>query len=303
MGSGKSREPPAGSHSRMVQGVVITGMSGSGKSTALKAFEDLGYFCVDNLPIVLLPEFLYLTEGTSSMPVRVALVMDVREGTFLDQFRSIFSQIRQEGFHLEVLFLDASDDVLIRRFSQTRRRHPLLPRGNVSEGIRSERSQLRGIREFSDRLLDTSDFNVHQLRWAIHTIYAHRERLDRLVVHVMSFGFKYGVPADANLVLDVRFLPNPYFEPGMTHMSGKDEPVIHYVLDHDDTREFLQRAQDLLDYLVPRYQGEGKSYLVIAVGCTGGRHRSVAIAEYLGRVFTEKGLEVIVTHRDMDREG
>ncbi len=288
---------------RNVQGVVITGMSGSGKSTALKAFEDLGYYAVDNLPIVLLPEFLSLTEQSASMPTKVALVMDVREGTFLDQFRSIFAQIKQEGYHLEVLFLDAKEEVLLRRFSQTRRRHPLIPKGNVIEGIRKEREQLRGLREYADRLLDTSEFNVHQLRQAVITLYGPRDRLDRLVIHMMSFGFKYGLPADANLVLDVRFLPNPYFEPDLSALSGCDGPVQEYVLDHHETREFLKRTQGLLEYLIPRYQQEGKSYLVIAVGCTGGRHRSVAVAEYLGRVFTQAELEVIVTHRDMDREG
>ncbi len=303
MGAVKEQTHVLDSQTRMVQGVVITGMSGSGKSTALKAFEDLGYFCVDNLPIVLLPEFLSLTEETSSMPFRVALVMDVREGTFLDQFRSIFAQIRGDGYHLEVLFLDATDEVLIRRFSQTRRKHPLLPRGNVPEGIRAERNQLRGLREYADRILDTSDFNVHQLRQAIHTLYAPRERLDQLVIHIMSFGFKYGLPADANLVLDVRFLPNPYFEPALSQLCGQDSMVQDYVLDHQDTKEFLERTQGLLDYLIPRYESEGKSYLVLAVGCTGGRHRSVAIAEHLSKVFTRKGLEVIVTHRDMDREG
>ncbi len=287
----------------MVQGVVITGMSGSGKSTALKAFEDLGYFCVDNLPIVLLPEFLSLTGHTGTMPRKVAMVMDVREGTFLDQFRSIFAQIRDRGYHLEVLFLDAGDDVLVRRFSQTRRRHPLLPGGNLSQGISTERAQLRGLREYADRVLDTSDFNVHQLRQTIRNLYAPRERLDQMVIHLVSFGFKYGLPADANMVLDVRFLPNPYFEPDLTRLSGCDDAVQSYVLDHEDTREFLSRTRSLLDYLVPRYEAEGKSYLVIAVGCTGGRHRSVTIVEHLKRLFTEAGLKVIVTHRDSDKEG
>ncbi len=288
---------------RLVQGVVITGMSGSGKSTALKAFEDLGYFCVDNLPIVLLPEFLSLSEQSSAMPLRVAMVMDVREGTFLDQFRSIFTQIRDRGYHLEVLFLDASDDVLVRRFSQTRRKHPLFPKGNVPEGICSERIKLRGLREYADRVLDTSDFNVHQLKQTIQTLYAPRERLDLMVIHLVSFGFKYGLPADANLVLDVRFLPNPYFEPDLSGLSGCDDAVQTYVLKHDDTRQFLSKTRDLLEYLIPRYQAEGKSYLVIAVGCTGGRHRSVTIVEHFRRVFTQTGLEVIVTHRDRDREG
>jgi len=288
---------------KLVQTVVITGMSGSGKSTVLKAFEDMGYYCVDNLPIALLPEFLSLTENVSTMPTRVALVMDVREESFLDQYQSIFTQIKEEGFHLEILFLDAKDEVLVQRFSQTRRRHPLKPRGNVLEGIHVEREHLMGLRECADKLFDTSDFNVHQLRQGIVRLYFPRKRLDQLVIHILSFGFKYGVPADANLVLDVRFLQNPYFEPELRPLSGCDHEVRTYVLEKKDTIEFLKHAEGLLKFLVPEYRNEGKSYLVIAVGCTGGRHRSVAIVEHLKELFTGADEEVIVTHRDLELEG
>ncbi|MGB9497244.1 MAG: RNase adapter RapZ [Dissulfuribacterales bacterium] len=286
----------------MVQTVVITGMSGSGKSTALKAFEDIGYYCVDNLPIALMPEFLSLTENASTMPTRVALVMDVREKSFLDRYRSIFTEIKEKGFHVEILFLDANDEVLVRRFSQTRRQHPLRPRGNVLEGIRIEREHLMGLREWADKLIDTSDFNVHQLRQDIIRLYSSRKRLDQLVIHLLSFGFKYGVPADANLVLDVRFLPNPYFEPELCPLSGCDREVRTYVLEKKDTMEFLHHVKGLLKFLVPEYRKEGKSYLVIAVGCTGGRHRSVVIVEHLKEVFTGADEEVIVTHRDLELE-
>ena len=287
---------------KLVQTVVITGMSGSGKSTALKAFEDIGYYCVDNLPIALMPEFLLLTENASTMPTRVALVMDVREKSFLDRYRSIFTEIKEKGFHVEILFLDANDEVLVRRFSQTRRQHPLRPRGNVIEGIRIEREHLMGLREWADKLIDTSDFNVHQLRQDIIRLYSSRKRLDQLVIHLLSFGFKYGVPADANLVLDVRFLPNPYFEPELCPLSGCDREVRTYVLEKKDTMEFLHHVKGLLKFLVPEYRKEGKSYLVIAVGCTGGRHRSVVIVEHLKEVFTGADEEVIVTHRDLELE-
>ena len=287
---------------KLVQTVVITGMSGSGKSTALKAFEDIGYYCVDNLPIALMPEFLSLTENASTMPTRVALVMDVREKSFLDRYRSIFTKIKEKGFHVEILFLDANDEVLVRRFSQTRRQHPLRPRGNVLEGIRIEREHLMRLREWADKLIDTSDFNVHQLRQDIIRLYSSRKRLDQLVIHLLSFGFKYGVPADANLVLDVRFLPNPYFEPELCPLSGCDREVRTYVLEKKDTMEFLHHVKGLLKFLVPEYRKEGKSYLVIAVGCTGGRHRSVVIVEHLKEVFTGADEEVIVTHRDLELE-
>ncbi len=288
--------------SRLVQTVVITGMSGSGKSTALKAFEDLGYYCVDNLPIALLPEFLLLTENSATTETKTALVMDVREKSFLDQYRSIFTRIRSSGFHLEVLFLDSADEIIIRRFSQTRRRHPLDQNGDMAAGIRIERSRLRGLREFADRIIDTSNYNVHQLREAVFTLYAPRQRLDQLVIHVMSFGFKYGVPADANLVFDVRFLPNPYFVPDLRKLSGRDKDVQDFVLEHEETRQFNRHLTSLLDFIIPQYRQEGKSYLVIAVGCTGGRHRSVTIAEWLKQYLSNREEEVLTTHRDLQRE-
>jgi UPF0042 nucleotide-binding protein len=290
-----STEKPA----KLVQTVIITGMSGSGKSTVLKAFEDMSYYCVDNLPIALLSDFLSFTENAFTMPTRVALVMDVRERSFLDQYRSIFTQIDKQGFHLEILFLDAKDEVLMRRFSQTRRRHPLKPKGNIFEGILAERKHLMGLKESADKLIDTSDFNVHQLRQNIIRLYSARKRLDQLVIHILSFGFKYGVPADANLVLDVRFLPNPYFVPELCPLNGRDREVKIYILEKKETVEFLRHTERFLKFLVPRYKNEGKSYLVIAVGCTGGQHRSVAIVEYLKDIFAETDGEVIITHRDL----
>ncbi len=287
---------------RLVQTVVITGMSGSGKSTALKAFEDLGYYCVDNLPITLLEEFLILTDNTAESETKVALVMDVREKSFLDQYNSIFTRIRNSGFHLEVLFLDCRDEIIVRRFSQTRRRHPLDRDGDIVTGIKVERKRLRGLREFADRLIDTSNFNVHQLRETVITLYSPRSSLDHLMIHVMSFGFKYGVPADANLVFDVRFLPNPYFVPELRALSGRDQQVQDFVLNHRETEEFNSHLTGLLDFIIPQYRKEGKSYLVIAIGCTGGRHRSVTIAEWLKNYLAKGKEEVLLTHRDMQME-
>lgn len=285
----------------MTQGVVITGISGSGKSTALRAFEDMGYFCVDNLPIALLPQFLALLEQGAREPVRVALVMDLREEAFVREYRSIFQQIQADGFHVELLFLNAKDDILVRRYSQTRRHHPLQQSGDILSAIHMEREQLASLRESADRVLDTSEMNVHQLRQAIFQLYSQREDLNRFVIQVVSFGFKYGVPADANLVFDVRFLANPYFEPELKPLDGRNEAIKEFLVSHADTREFLHICEQLLSFLVPQYRSEGKSYLVIAFGCTGGFHRSVAIAEYLGNFLRSPDQEVIVSHRDIGR--
>ncbi len=286
-----------------VQTVVITGMSGSGKSTALKAFEDIGYDCIDNLPIALLPSLLKIKERSTKEPLKLAIVMDLREKSFLDSYQDIFSQVKKQHFHLEVLFLDAQDTVLIRRFNQTRRQHPLIFKApSLLKSIELERQQLKDIREYADRILDTSDFNVHQLRHQIMELYGARVSLDRLVIHIISFGFKYGVPAESNLVFDVRFLANPYFVPKLKELDGRDARVRAYVLDQKETLEFINKICALLKFLLPFYKKEGKSYLVISIGCTGGRHRSVAIVERLKELLTSLGEEVIVTHRDFEKD-
>ncbi|MEZ0327978.1 MAG: RNase adapter RapZ [Dissulfuribacterales bacterium] len=287
--------------SRMTQSIVITGISGSGKSTALRSFEDMGYFCVDNLPIALLPQFLALLEQGARKPVRVALVMDLREESFVREYRSIFQQIQADGFHMELLFLNAKDDILVRRYSQTRRHHPLQQSGDILSAIHMEREQLASLRESADRVLDTSELNVHQLRQAIFQLYSQRADLNRFVIQVVSFGFKYGVPADANLVFDVRFLANPYFEPELKPLDGRTEAVQRFLAVRSETRNFLRICEEMLSFLVPQYRSEGKSYLVIAFGCTGGFHRSVAIAEYLGNFLRSPDQEVIVSHRDIGR--
>ncbi len=289
--------------STLHQAVIISGMSGSGKSSALKAFEDMGYFCIDNLPVILLPELFDVLDHTTGSTDKVALVMDVREPTFLDQFASIFKHLRMSGHPLELLFLDAKDDIILQRFNQTRRKHPIDPKISIPEAIKKERRHLRSLRELADRTLDTSDFNVHQLKQTIQRMYAPRERLDRLLIHLISFGFKYGIPADANIVLDVRFMPNPYFVPELSALTGCNKQVQQYVLDNPDSEKFLEHTEKLFDFLIPQYKKEGKSYLVIAVGCTGGRHRSVTIAEHFSSLLRDQGEDVIVTHRDKDREG
>jgi len=285
-----------------VQAVVITGLSGSGKSTALKSFEDMGYFCVDNMPVTLLTEFFKLKEKASQGPIKIALVMDVREPDFLEEHKRIFKEINDLGFYLEVLFLDARDEVLVQRFNQTRRKHPLAQKRPLIEGIRKERELLRDLKEQAARLIDTSNLNVHQLRKEIMALYSPRKFLDEMVIHLVSFGFKYGVPAEANLVFDARFLPNPFFVPQLRPHSGLSMEVQTFVLDNTLSQVFVQALTKMMELLLPAYKKEGKSYLVIAVGCTGGRHRSVAIVEHLKEIFTSMGEEVIVTHRDLELE-
>ncbi len=282
--------------------MVITGLSGSGKSTVLRAFEDLGYFCVDNLPVALLPSFLEIKAKESHGPKKVALVMDLREEGFLESYREIFERVKKAGHHLEIIFLEASDEVLIARFSQTRRPHPLAPKGSLAEAVKLERAALQEVREIADLVIDTSRYNVHQLRQEIKNRYGVRRDLATLTVHFISFGFKYGVPAEAHLVFDVRFLPNPYFVPELKPFDGRQEKVRAYVLENESGKQFLSLCEQFLRFLVPQYEKEGKSYLVICIGCTGGRHRSVAVAEELGQMVKEWGHDVLVTHRDVYKE-
>ncbi len=286
-----------------VQVVIITGLSGSGKSTALRAFEDLGYYSVDNLPVVLLPQFLHIQKPAQGKVTRVALVMDLREAGFLKEYAGIFADLRREGFKLEILFLESSDDVLLRRFSQTRRHHPMSPSttGTIQDGITLERMQLAHLKEEADRVIDTSFYNVHQLREVMGRLYGHRADLSRMVIHLLSFGFKYGVPAEADMVFDVRFLPNPFFVSELRELSGTDPGARDYVLGDAATRVFLEKLSELLFFILPLFRREGKRYLTIATGCTGGRHRSVTITEELSRLLVSRDgqEEVIVHHRDI----
>jgi UPF0042 nucleotide-binding protein len=280
--------------------VVVTGLSGSGKSTALRVLEDLGFYCVDNLPVALLPRFVELWESSREEVHRVAFGIDARERLFHGGFEAAFDDIRRLGVRLEVMYLDASDEVLVRRFSETRRPHPAAPGGTVEDGIRREREALRALREVADRIVDTSALTVHELRAALRDMLA---RLDTpaLTVSLVSFGYKYGLPTDADLAFDCRFLPNPFFVDELRSKTGLDPAVTDYVLKRDDTQEFLGHVEGLLTFALPRYQREGKSYLTIAIGCTGGRHRSVTLVEALRHRLEAAGVRVLVRHRDVER--
>jgi UPF0042 nucleotide-binding protein len=279
--------------------VVITGMSGSGKSTAIRALEDAGFFCIDNLPVVLLPKLTELAGGGHIE--RMALVVDVREGVFLKDAPRMLAEVRRAGHQVEVLFLDSSDDSLLRRFSETRRRHPLAPSGTVAEGIRMEREELRDLRELADQVIDSSALNVHDLKRMVQARFS-PEPAAGPSLSIMSFGYRYGVPPQADLVLDVRFLPNPYFVPELKGLTGKVPKVAAYVLDREETQQFLDKVVDLCRFLFPRYQKEGKAYLTVALGCTGGKHRSVAIAAELTRRLQDDNTRVQLWDRDIEKE-
>ena len=280
--------------------VILTGMSGAGKASALKAFEDLGYYSVDNLPLELIPRFADLVRGSSEID-RAALVIDVREGITLERFPSILKKVRKV-LNTRVVFLEASEEALIRRFSETRRPHPMGREETVIESIRAERRRLDPIRNVADIILDTTKFNVHELRAHINAQFEERGTKERnLTVSSMSFGFKNGVPTDADLVFDVRFLPNPHFVPEFRELTGKDKRVAAYVVGFPQTEEFLEKTEDLLEFLLPHYIQEGKSYLTVAFGCTGGQHRSVFIAEEMKKRLAAEGYRVKTAHRDMPK--
>jgi RNase adapter protein RapZ len=293
--------PPRGADTHRI--VLVTGMSGAGKSTATKALEDLGFFCIDNLPVMLLPKLLELvSHGTSDEVQRLAIVVDAREARFLDATEAALAEVRREGHRLEVVFFDCADDALMRRFSETRRRHPLSPDGSVADGIAEERRVLGQLRALSDQIVDTTRMTVHELRDAVTARFGGPGQDDKLNLTLLSFGFRNGIPPASDLVFDVRFLPNPYFVEGLKPHPGTDPRVAKWVLERGQSQEFLSRLESLLHFLIPQYRAEGKSYLTVSVGCTGGRHRSVALAEELGRRLSEKHrANVKVTHRDVDK--
>ena len=276
--------------------VIITGMSGSGKASVLKAFEDLGYYCVDNLPVGLIPRFAELV-GQPSEIARTALVVDVREGRQLEELPSIVKSVKRI-IATKVIFLEASDAVLVRRYSETRRPHPLGTHTPVKTSLAAERRHLQHIRAIADLVIDTSKFNVHELRAHILELFQKKEKGRNILVSCVSFGFKHGVPEDADLVFDVRFLPNPHFVPEFRPLTGRHPKVAKYIRSFPQTTEFIQRISDLLVYLLPHYIHEGKSYLTIAFGCTGGQHRSVMIAEDVAKRLKQAGYRVKVAHRD-----
>jgi RNase adapter protein RapZ len=280
--------------------IVLTGLSGSGKSQALRALEDLGYFCVDNLPTTLIPTLAKLSLRAGGDINKVAIVVDVREGGFLSSFAKIFRGLRKiPRLNPILIFLEADNAALVRRFSETRRPHPLAPDRSVSEGIRDERARLDAIRHLADEIVDTSDMTVHELRHFFMGLSRNRSRA-RLVITILSFGYKHGVPLDADLVFDVRCLPNPHFVPTLRRRTGRDRAVVRFLERDESTREFMDRLEQYLRYVIPCYVAEGKSYLTVAIGCTGGRHRSVMIADRLRRGLTDvAGVRLRVRHRDI----
>jgi RNase adapter protein RapZ len=279
--------------------VILTGLSGSGKLSALKAFEDLGYYSVDNLPLELVTQFADLVRQSAEIE-RAALVVDVREGIRLDEFPEILKKVSRV-LPTRVVFLEASEDALIRRFSETRRPHPMGRSDTVPKSIRAERKRLDPIRNVADIVLDTTKFNVHELRAHINAQFEREESDRNLTISSNSFGFKNGVPADVDLVFDVRFLPNPHFVPEFRKLTGKHPKVAKYVRDFPQTAEFLDKTTEMLKFLLPHYIEEGKSYLTVAFGCTGGQHRSVFIAEEMKKRLAAAGYRVKTTHRDMPR--
>src|SRR5690242_19752665 len=299
--SAKFRKSSVNSRSRDGRGrgelVIITGMSGSGKASVLKAFEDLGYYCVDNLPVGLIPRFAELV-GQSSEIERTALVVDVREGRQLAELPAIVKSVRRI-ISTKVIFLEASDAVLVRRYSETRRPHPLGANTTVKASLAAERKHLRHIRDLADLVIDTSKFNVHELRAHITELFHKKENGRNILVSCVSFGFKHGVPDDVDLLFDVRFLPNPHFVPEFRPLTGRHPKVAKYIRSFPQTAEFIQRISDLLVYLLPHYIHEGKSYLTIAFGCTGGQHRSVMMADQIRKNLLKAGFHAKVTHRDI----
>jgi UPF0042 nucleotide-binding protein len=293
--SGKSRRRQAAGR----QLVILTGLSGSGKSTVLKAFEDMGYYCVDNLPVELIPIFAELHAAGEGDFARAALLVDAREGLQLEKLPGLLKHLRQ-SYPIILVYIEAHDDALLRRYSETRRPHPLGRDFSVRESLLHERALMEPIRKLADVVIDTSQFNVHELRHFVNERFKSESKRP-LLVSLVSFGYKFGVPNDADLMFDVRFLPNPHFVPKLRQFTGKDPKVRRFIESFPQTGQFLKRMRGLLTYLIPHYIDEGKSYLTIAFGCTGGKHRSVMMAEWLEKALAKKGFATRVMHRDIDK--
>lgn len=280
--------------------IIVTGLSGAGKTEATRSLEDMGYFCVDNLPPKLIPKFAEACMQSQGNINKVALVIDIRGGIFFDDLFESITYLKKQDFKYEILFLDSSDEVLVKRFKESRRSHPLAPGSRVVTGIHEERHRLREVKDRADIIIDTSKYAIRDLREEMAKNYGDIQQPEKqLSVTVLSFGFKYGIPVDSDLVFDVRFIPNPFYIPKLKPYSGNDEPVKEYVLEQEETKGFIKRADDMLDFLIPNYKKEGKRQLIISIGCTGGRHRSVAITNELYNRLLERGYNVSVEHRDI----
>lgn len=280
--------------------VIVTGMSGGGKRTALKMLEDMGFYCVDNLPVALIGKFVELIVTPNSEVTKVALGIDVRAGQSFDELAGILNGIKEAGYAYDMLFMEASDAVLLKRYKESRRMHPLSPEGRVEEGIHKERAVLKPIREISDYVIDTSKLLTRELKEELDRIFIGNEAYNSLIVSILSFGFKFGIPADADLVFDVRFLPNPFYIDELKHQTGQDKAVQEYVKSFPETEQFMEKLTDMVRFLIPNYVKEGKYQLVIAIGCTGGKHRSVTLANELYARLKDQGeYGLTIGHRDI----
>ena len=282
--------------------VVVTGMSGSGKHTVFKALEDLGYFCVDNLPPALLPTLIEMGRAAGGGVTKLAVVTDVRSGRTLTDFESVYNRLKKSSYTTRVVFVDASDEVLARRYRETRRVHPMAQGQGVVEGVQAERKQVAVLRELSDFVIDTSQTSVHELKTLIQQRFSSETDSERPQLTLLSFGYKHGLPFNADVILDVRFLPNPYFEPLLKKLTGNDPEVAAFFHERSETEDSIDRISGLLCYLIPRYRKEGKHYLTVGIGCTGGRHRSVYVCQELSKGLRRHGFHPIVQHRDLHKE-
>lgn len=282
--------------------VIVTGMSGAGKSTTLNTLEDMGYFCVDNLPIQLIIRFAQIAYENDTDINNVAIGVDIRSGVYLEQLSECLEILKESQYDYEILFLDSNDDVLIKRYKETRRNHPLARNGRVEEGIRKERSQIAFLRKEADYIIDTTSLLTRELKAELDKIFIENAQYNNFIVSVVSFGFKYGIPRDADMVLDVRFLPNPYYDLELRPLTGNDEAIQDFVMRYDEAKEFMNKTVDLLEFLIPNYIKEGKNGLVIGVGCTGGKHRSVTLANGIYNELRELPYSVKIDHRDIEKD-
>lgn len=282
--------------------VIVTGMSGAGKSTTLKTLEDIGYFCVDNLPIQLIMHFAKIAYSDDNDIDNVAIGVDIRSGVYLEQLSTCLKELKESNYDYEILFLDSNDDVLIKRYKETRRNHPLAGSGRIEDGIKSERSRIAFLRKEADYIIDTTSLLTRELKAELDKIFLGSEGYNNFIVNVVSFGFKYGIPRDADLVFDVRFLPNPYYKQELRHLTGNDEAIQSFVMQYDEAKEFLNKITDLLEFLIPNYINEGKNGLVVAVGCTGGKHRSVTLANGIYDELKALPYSIKIDHRDIMKD-
>ena len=287
---------------RYMRFVIVTGMSGAGKSTTLKTLEDMGYFCVDNLPIQLIKRFAQIAYGEDNDINNVAIGVDIRSGVYLEQLSACLSDLKQSRYDFEILFLDSNDDVLIKRYKETRRNHPLARSGRIEDGIKKERSQIAFLRKEADYIIDTTSLLTRELKAELDKIFIGNAEYNNFIVTVVSFGFKYGIPKDVDMVFDVRFLPNPYYDLELRPLTGNDEAVQNFVMQYDEAKEFLNRAADLLEFLIPNYIKEGKNGLVVGIGCTGGKHRSVTLSNWIYKELQNLPYSVRIEHRDIEKD-